>query len=222
MALRFSSAILSSSLLFSADAASRTSLSSRSRSVIRCSFSAAFFSRSVVLWAHSSKDYHNITRSSVAFQQSIIKNSTSWATCHQRIVDGHNAGPQGLHILIVLRNVILPRGVIPVNFSPRQPRARRQRLRYLCARCSWTSWCRVNLRLVLDQVLSPSRSRTDGVDINNPCGGRRSDIPSRSSSSRFNSSTHPRQNKAHAKSTTHQNKARKTTKISPCTHASSP
>jgi hypothetical protein len=37
-----------------------------------------------------------------------------------------------------------------------------------------------------------------------------------------NGSTHPRQNKAQAKSTNHQTKARKTTKSSPCTHASSP
>jgi hypothetical protein len=186
MALRFSSASSSSSLFFSTATASRTSLSSRSRSVIRCSFSSAFFSRSARLWAHYAKDCHNITRSSLAFPQGIIKKSTSWATYCHRIVDGHNAGLQGLHILIVLKNVILPRGVIPVNFPSRQPRARRRRLRYLCSRCSWTTWCLVNLRLVLDQVLSPSKSRTDGVDINNPWGGRRSDVPSRSSSSRFN------------------------------------
>jgi hypothetical protein len=37
-----------------------------------------------------------------------------------------------------------------------------------------------------------------------------------------NSSTHPRQNKAQAKSANHQTKARKTTKSSPCTHVSSP
>jgi hypothetical protein len=46
LALHLSSASLSSSLFFSAAAASRTSLSSRLRSVIRCSFSVAFFSRS--------------------------------------------------------------------------------------------------------------------------------------------------------------------------------
>jgi hypothetical protein len=37
-----------------------------------------------------------------------------------------------------------------------------------------------------------------------------------------NGSTHPRQNKAQAKSANHQTKALKTTKSSPCTHASSP
>jgi hypothetical protein len=37
-----------------------------------------------------------------------------------------------------------------------------------------------------------------------------------------NDSTHPRQNKAQAKSANHQIKARKTTKSSPCTHAISP
>jgi hypothetical protein len=63
-ALRFSSASSSSSLFFSAVAASRTSLSSRSRSTIHCSFSVAFFSRSARLWACSTKDCHNTTRSS--------------------------------------------------------------------------------------------------------------------------------------------------------------
>jgi hypothetical protein len=37
-----------------------------------------------------------------------------------------------------------------------------------------------------------------------------------------NGSTHPTQNYAQAKSANHQTKARKTTKSSPCTHASSP
>jgi hypothetical protein len=37
-----------------------------------------------------------------------------------------------------------------------------------------------------------------------------------------NGSTHPRQNKAQAKSANHETKARTTTKSSPCTHASSP
>jgi hypothetical protein len=37
-----------------------------------------------------------------------------------------------------------------------------------------------------------------------------------------NSSTHPRQNYAQAESANHQSKTRKTTKSSPCTHASSP
>jgi hypothetical protein len=37
-----------------------------------------------------------------------------------------------------------------------------------------------------------------------------------------NGSTHPRQNYAQTKSANHQTKARKTTKSSPCTHASSP
>jgi hypothetical protein len=34
------------------------------------------------------------------------------------MVDGHRAGLQGLHILIVLEDIILPRGAIPVNFPP--------------------------------------------------------------------------------------------------------
>jgi hypothetical protein len=39
------------------------------------------------------------------------------------VVDGHDAGPQGLHILVVFEDVILPRGVIPVNFPLWQPRS---------------------------------------------------------------------------------------------------
>jgi hypothetical protein len=37
-----------------------------------------------------------------------------------------------------------------------------------------------------------------------------------------NGSTHPRQSKAQAKSANHRNKARKTTKRSPCTHVTPP
>jgi hypothetical protein len=50
------------------------------------------------------------------------------------MVDGHNAGPQGLHILIIVEDIILPRSVIPVNFLSRQPRAHQGRIGYLCAR----------------------------------------------------------------------------------------
>jgi hypothetical protein len=31
------------------------------------------------------------------------------------MVDGDDAGPQGLHVLIVLEPILLPRGVIPIN-----------------------------------------------------------------------------------------------------------
>jgi hypothetical protein len=31
-------------------------------------------------------------------------------------VYGNNAGPQGLHVLVIFKPVILPWGVIPVNF----------------------------------------------------------------------------------------------------------
>jgi hypothetical protein len=37
-------------------------------------------------------------------------------TYRQRVVDGHNAGLQGLHVLVVFKNIILPRGAIPINF----------------------------------------------------------------------------------------------------------
>jgi hypothetical protein len=47
LALRFSSVSSSSSFFFSAAAASRTCLSSCSSSMTRCSFAAAFFSRSI-------------------------------------------------------------------------------------------------------------------------------------------------------------------------------
>jgi hypothetical protein len=39
-------------------------------------------------------------------------------THRQRVVDGHDAGPQGLHILIVSEDVILPKGAVPVNLPP--------------------------------------------------------------------------------------------------------
>jgi hypothetical protein len=32
------------------------------------------------------------------------------------MVDGHNAGSQGMHVLVVFKNIILPRGAIPINF----------------------------------------------------------------------------------------------------------
>jgi hypothetical protein len=61
--------------------------------------------------ARSAKDYHNTTGSSRKVHRK--------QTYRQRVVDGHNAGPQGVHILIVLVDIILPRGVIPVNFLQR-------------------------------------------------------------------------------------------------------
>jgi hypothetical protein len=45
--------------------------------------------------------------------------------------------------------------VIPINGASWQPWARRRRQWYLCARCFWTSWHQVDLRLVPDQVLPP-------------------------------------------------------------------
>jgi hypothetical protein len=45
----------------------------------------------------------------------------SWATHRQRIIDGDDAGPQGLHVLLIFKQVLLPRGVIPVNRSLWQP-----------------------------------------------------------------------------------------------------
>jgi hypothetical protein len=47
----------------------------------------------------------------------------------------------------------------------------------MCARRLWTSWCQVDLRLVPDQVVSPTRHSTDGVDVNNRRGDRRPDAP---------------------------------------------
>jgi hypothetical protein len=68
--------------------------------------------------ARSAKDCHNITGSLAAFQQNIVKKVRHKKTYRQRIVDGYNAGPQGLYILIVLEDIILPRGAILVNFPP--------------------------------------------------------------------------------------------------------
>jgi hypothetical protein len=79
----------------------------------------------------------------------------SWATHRQCVIDGDDAGPQGLHVLVIFKPVLLPRGVILVNCALWKPWARRRRWRYLCARRSWTSWCQVDLRLVPDQVVTP-------------------------------------------------------------------
>jgi hypothetical protein len=35
------------------------------------------------------------------------------------MVDGHDAGLQGLHILVVFEDVILPKGAVPVNLPAR-------------------------------------------------------------------------------------------------------
>jgi hypothetical protein len=70
--------------------------------------------------ACSAKDCHSTTNLSATLQQ---KTSSGKAhrkqTYRQRMVHGHDAGPQGLHILIILEDIILPRGVIPVNFPAR-------------------------------------------------------------------------------------------------------
>jgi hypothetical protein len=42
-------------------------------------------------------------------------NNTSWTTHRQRGIDRNDAGPQGLHVLVIFKPVLLPRGVIPVN-----------------------------------------------------------------------------------------------------------
>jgi hypothetical protein len=68
-ALRLSSASSSSSLFLSAAAASRTSLSSRSRSIIRCSLSSACCSWSARPLALSASYCYKITRSSATLQK---------------------------------------------------------------------------------------------------------------------------------------------------------
>jgi hypothetical protein len=67
--LRLSSASSSSSLFLSVAAASRTSLSSRTRLVIHCSFSSACRSWSARPLALSASDYYKITRSSAMLQE---------------------------------------------------------------------------------------------------------------------------------------------------------
>jgi hypothetical protein len=117
-------------------------LSSRSRSTIHYSFFAAFFSRSARPLALSANDCHNTTRSSATLKTRTIKQTSnmSWATYRQRIIDGDDASPQGLHALVVFKPVLLPRGAIPINCALWQPWARGRRWRYLCTRCFWTSW----------------------------------------------------------------------------------
>jgi hypothetical protein len=45
-----------------------------------------------------------------------LQEEISRKTTHrQRIVNGNNAGPQGLHVLVVFKPVLPPRGVILVN-----------------------------------------------------------------------------------------------------------
>jgi hypothetical protein len=68
-ALHLSSASSSSSLFLSAVVASRTSLSSHSRSIIHCSFSSACRSWSAWPLALSASDYYKTTRSSVILQE---------------------------------------------------------------------------------------------------------------------------------------------------------
>jgi hypothetical protein len=143
-------------------------LSSRSRSTICCSFSVAFFSRSARPLALYANDCHS---------------NMPWATYRHRAINGDDAGPEGMHVLVIFKPVFLPRVVIPINCALWQPWARRRRWRYLCARHPWTFWCQVDLRLVPDQVISPTRHSTDGVDVNNRRGDCRLDVPSGSFSS---------------------------------------
>jgi hypothetical protein len=139
LALHFSSMSSSSSFFFLAAGASRTCLSSCSSSMIRYSFTAAFFSRLARLLARSAKDYQQNNKLVNNTSTNTSSESASSETYCQRMVDGHDAGPQGLDILIVIEDIILPRSVIPVNFSSRQPWARQRRVRYLCARRPRTS-----------------------------------------------------------------------------------
>jgi hypothetical protein len=102
-------------------------LSSRSRTMIHCSFSVAFLSWSARPLALFANDYHKnnkvIGKTSVMYDQRT--GNMSWATYRQRVVDGDNAGPQGLHVLVIFKPVPLPRGVIPINCASWQPWARR-------------------------------------------------------------------------------------------------
>jgi hypothetical protein len=43
------------------------------------------------------------------------ENNSSWSTHRERVVNGDDAGPQGLHVLIIFEPILLPRGVIPIN-----------------------------------------------------------------------------------------------------------
>jgi hypothetical protein len=134
-------------------------LSSSSSSMIRCSFTATFFSRLARLLAWFAKDCQQHNKLVNNTSTNMSSENTSSETYRQCMVDGHDAGLQGLHILVVIKDIIQPRSVIPVDFSSRQPWAHRRRVRYLCTRRPRTSLRLANLSLVLDQVvINPSRS----------------------------------------------------------------
>jgi hypothetical protein len=48
-------------------------------------------------------------------QNNQSSDNTSQETHNECVVDGDDAGPQGLHVLIILEPIILPWGVIPIN-----------------------------------------------------------------------------------------------------------
>jgi hypothetical protein len=48
-------------------------------------------------------------------QNNQVIDNTSQATHNECVVDGDDAGLQSPHVLIVLKQIILPRGVIPTN-----------------------------------------------------------------------------------------------------------
>jgi hypothetical protein len=117
LALCFSYASSSSSFFFLAVAAFWTCLSSCSSSMIRYSCTATFFSRSARLLARSAKDCQQNNKLVSNTSTNTLSESTSSETYRQRMVDGHNAGAQGLQILVVIKDINLPKSVILVNFS---------------------------------------------------------------------------------------------------------
>jgi hypothetical protein len=84
---------------------------------MRCSFSSARRSWSARPLALSSSDYYKITRLSAMLQKqnNQASDNTSQETHNECMVDGDDAGLQSPHVLIVLKPIILPRGVIPIN-----------------------------------------------------------------------------------------------------------
>jgi hypothetical protein len=58
------------------------------------------------------------------FNHAQSSNNNTLKTTHRQCgINGNNAGPQGLHVLVIFKQVILIRSMIPVNFPQWKYRA---------------------------------------------------------------------------------------------------
>jgi hypothetical protein len=58
--------------------------------------------------------YNKVVRI-ISITHNKVTNNALWTTHRQCGIDGNDASPQGLHVLVIFKPVLLPRGVIPVN-----------------------------------------------------------------------------------------------------------